>query len=1161
MNSRSTGQGPLRAWSGARRHTVAVCLAAVVVLGLCSSAQAATGTVRDDRLVDTVGAKTVGAQATVSAGPRKVAVLLFTFPGQPAEPWSANVIRSEVFTAPNSANAFYQEESYGGISLTGKLSADGDVFGWFRIAASPAGCPYNEWAREANEAANDAGIELAGYQHLIYMFPQQNSCSWSGIAGVSNAGAMINGNAGVGVITHELGHTFGLFHAGSWTCTSGGIRVQISDTCTISEYGDPFDVMGQTTTPRHNSGWNLAKLGILGPENVETVDASGTYSMHSALHPTTEPVVLRIPREKEVDGSVTSWYYLEIREKGGVFENVADASTTGVSIRVAPSNFSAETLLLDANPATPTFQDAPLGVGQTFDGGPVRIKTLAAGGGAATVSVELDEESTTAPAGLIATGGVERGQLQWTASTDDFGVERYVVFRDGSEIGTSKSTSFLDSPATVGDHEYVVYAEDASGNRSPASNAATATVTPDEEPPTAPADLTAVAGVEGVQLRWTASSDNFGVDHYLVFRDGSEIEGAEGTSFLDPLASSGTREYVVYAEDAVGNRSAASAPATVMVPVVSGPGCTAGSCRVTFRYAGAASSWQVPPGVGKADFTVEGAQGGGRRPSGWGARVKSSLGSLTAGEEAILSVGGAGELAADGRAGGFNGGGDGTRGGGGGGFTSVRLGGTLELLAAGGGGEGLKGFNAISEEEPAGGRGGSGGQAGTVGFPGIATQAYGATLGKGSGGVSAGSGAAGGAAGDVTGASACPGGAQAGATGASGGSFAGGGGQPGAGGGGGGGYVGGGQGGGGAVDACGSSAGSGGGGGGSSFAADGLAATFSGNVRRAGGQVSIEYPNPIAAGGRGYTTLPDQELAVPAASGVLASASGPAGDPLSASVATPPAHGSVVLEADGSFTYAPDPGYRGSDSFVYRVADFAGDYATAQVSLTVASPPAAAVSLPAAGGTYEVGQSVLTAFSCGEGAGGSGLASCTDSNGLKTGSGGFGHLDTAAAGSHEYTVTALSKDGLRESTSIGYAVVPASRLPGSPGAPPRDPAEPGPRVDLSLAAERESLSKLFRTGELFVTATVTEPAKVKLTGSTELATPTRRAGRTKSVATFVGKTVSFARPGERRVKLVLSGRERAALRGLSKLKLTITGRATDAAGATATKTVALTLRP
>ncbi len=413
----------------------------------------------------------------------------------------------------------------------------------------------------------------------------------------------------------------------------------------------------------------------------------------------------------------------------------------------------------------------------------------------------------------------------------------------------------------------------------------------------------------------------------------------------------------------------------------------------------------------------------------------------------------------------------------------------------------------------------------------------------------------------MTGASACLAGAEAGATGAPGGSFAGGGDEPGAGGGGGGGYIGGGQGGGAAVDTCGSSAGSGGGGGGSSFVAEGLAATFSGGVRRSGGQVSIEYSNPIAAGGRGYTTLADQELVVPAATGLLASASGPGGDALAASVDTPPAHGSLTLSSDGAFTYTPAAGFSGGDSFTYRAADSAGDYATAQVALTVASRPSASISLPAAGGTYEVGQSVSTAFSCAEGAGGPGLASCTDSNGIKTGSGGFAHLDTAAAGSHAYTVTALSKDGLSESSSIGYTVVSAARLPGGPEAPPKGPADPTPRVGLSLAVEKESLAQLRRTRELFVTATVTAPATVTLTGSVEWGVPSSGAGRTRPIVVFSGRTVSFAGPGERKVKLTLSRQESAALRGLSRLKLLVAGRATGEAGGTAAKRITPTLRP
>jgi len=1124
-----------------------------------------TGEVRDQRLVGAVEATAGEQTAAIPAGPRKTAVLLINLSGGGAGPWSQESARSEVFTGVNSASAFYEEESYGAFSLTGKLRADGDVFGWFNLNTSTAGCPFMEWQTKAKEAAADAGIDLSGYQHLIYMMPflgLQGPCSWFGVAGLNSNWVMINGDFGVKIVTHELGHNLGLLHAGSLSCNSGGVRVQISDNCTTAEYGDPFDTMGSTAA-RHSSGWNLAMLGILAPENVETIETSGTYSMRSALHATAEPTTLRIPHERGFGGEVTSWYYLEVREQGGVFENVNDATMTGVSIRIAPNpNLSPETLLLDANPATSTFNDAPLGAGQTFDsGGPVQIKTLSAGAGKATVSIKLDEEAPSAPTDLTATGGVTGVQLEWGASTDNLGVDHYLVFRDGSLVDTPAGTSFFDSSASVGDHEYVVYAEDGYGNRSAASNPAVATVEPDEEPPTTPTDLAATAELEGVLLEWEASSDNLGVERYLVFRNGKETGTASNDSFLDPLAPAGDLEYVLYAEDAAGNLSTASAPASLTVPAIFGPVCEAGTCQDTVRYTGATTPWTVPPGVQKADFTVEGARGGDFGFN-FGASVEATLGSLTPGDAVTLSLGGVGEAYSEGGGGGFGGGGDGTRGGGGGGFSSVTLDSTLMLLAGGGGGSGARGSNPITEMQPRGGSGGYGGALGGAGSNGGATDALGATLGKGAGGASGGNGALGGAGGGVTGSSTCGGGASAGGDGATGIGFSGGGGASGAGGGGGGGYVGGGQGGGGAGDACGDAAGAGGGGGGSSFAAPGLSATFSAGTRSGAGRASISYPNPVAAATRKYMTLPDHELVVPAASGVLAGASGPSGVQLSASVASPPGHGSLTMEDDGSFSYLPAPGYAGSDSFTFQVTDPSGEYASAKATLTIPAPPSASISTPAPGGTYPVGQSAPTAFSCSEGAGGTGLSSCNDSNGAKTASGGAGHLDTSTLGAHTYTVSAVSKDGLTASSSIDYTVVPAPLLPGErPQGPPNKPESPPLKVDLSLGVERESLSKLLRTGKLVVAATVNEPAKVALAGSAELKVSARGNAQTRLVAVFKGKTVSFVEPGGKKAALVLSGRGREALRGLRRLRLVIAGKAIDAAGETMTRTVALTLQP
>src|SRR6185436_12843752 len=59
------------------------------------------------------------------------------------------------------------------------------------------------------------------------------------------------------------------------------------------------------------------------------------------------------------------------------------------------------------------------------------------------------------------------------------------------------------------------------------------------------------------------------------------------------------------------------------------------------------------------------------------------------------------------------------------------------------------------------------------------------------------------------------------------------------------------------------------------------------------------------------------------------------GDSLTATVAAPVAHGSLTLNADGSFTYTPASNYFGADSFTYRANDGVVNSGLATVSLTI----------------------------------------------------------------------------------------------------------------------------------------------------------------------------------------------------------------------------------
>lgn len=69
-----------------------------------------------------------------------------------------------------------------------------------------------------------------------------------------------------------------------------------------------------------------------------------------------------------------------------------------------------------------------------------------------------------------------------------------------------------------------------------------------------------------------------------------------------------------------------------------------------------------------------------------------------------------------------------------------------------------------------------------------------------------------------------------------------------------------------------------------------------------------------------FSTVEDQILNV-AAKGVLANDTDPENNTLSAILRTSPAKGSLILNADGSFKYTPNPNYFGTDSFTYMAND------------------------------------------------------------------------------------------------------------------------------------------------------------------------------------------------------------------------------------------------
>lgn len=185
-----------------------------------------------------------------------------------------------------------------------------------------------------------------------------------------------------------------------------------------------------------------------------------------------------------------------------------------------------------------------------------------------------DTQAPTTPAGLTAVA-VSSSQinLTWSASTDNVGVAGYRVYRNGSLITTTSSTSYSNtglSPSTT--YSYTVAAYDAAGNASAQSAPASATTQPaaDAVPPTvsitSPASGAVVSGTITVTA---AASDNVGVVGVQFKVDGENLGGEDlsapySVSLDTTTLTNATHSLTAVARDAAGN-STTSAVVTIVV--------------------------------------------------------------------------------------------------------------------------------------------------------------------------------------------------------------------------------------------------------------------------------------------------------------------------------------------------------------------------------------------------------------------------------------------------------------------------------------------------------------------------------------------------------------------------------------------------------------------
>ena len=536
-----------------------------------------------------------------SGTPRTVAIVVITFSSTVAPSYTDAQLQNVLVSNPNSVSNYFSEQSYGAVSFRGIVNAAGDVF-HASIAASGSGCSSNAWQTWGSQAKAIVGAStLNQYDHVIYVFNSQGTCAWAGLAYMPGSEVYIDNAFVLSVVSHELGHNLGVHHAAALRCTSGGQNVAFSSAayaCTPSEYGDPYDIMGSSSTNQQNafhklqSGW----LGASSGPRVQTITASGDYTVGPlesssgvALllvpHVTTGAIVATNPAT--VLGDTFALDFRQPTGAGTYFDAYAPSSAAigGVQIRLVqtPGGAANQTQLIDANPLTATFADAALTPGATFTDATdaITITTTDVNPLGATVHVTIGTPSgggttapldTTPPSSVSSlTATVESGPvvtLAFGAATDDHAVASYRVTRDGAQIDNlaADSTTYDDWTAPYGAHTYGVAAVDSAGNVGPIATVATviAVPVPPSSPPstkpgipkpstTKPATkaktvkvtvriVGASAGDRRALLSWTRVA---GARGYVVSRNGRRLRATKARTLVDTTPPRGKLLYVV----------------------------------------------------------------------------------------------------------------------------------------------------------------------------------------------------------------------------------------------------------------------------------------------------------------------------------------------------------------------------------------------------------------------------------------------------------------------------------------------------------------------------------------------------------------------------------------------------------------------------------------
>ncbi|HUH92770.1 MAG TPA: Ig-like domain repeat protein [Casimicrobiaceae bacterium] len=460
-----------------------------------------------------------------------VLVIMANFNNTAAPAFTQSQAQQVMTTSSNSVANYYSEVSYGGQLLNVTVTST-----WVTMNL-PAGCSgsyYTSIASAANTAAQALNpiYNPSNYNFVVYLFPQQ-ACGWSGLAYVGFPHqAFINGTGAfvTQVIAHEMGHNFGLYHAGSLNCGSA----TIGGSCSAAEYGDPWDTMGNQRAMHFNAVQKL-DLGWIGSTTVKTHSSgSANYTLSPLETGGAATYAVKIPTS-----NASRTYWLEYRQPIGFDAPLSAYPNNGVQVRVSSpfevASGADDTEILDMTPGTNgNFTDSALVVGQSFLDSTTGVNIIVTGASASAVTVSVTKGGSTATTTTLSSSAnpsTAGASVTFTATVTGSSPTGTVSFKDGSVSisgcsavavsgsGNTRTAQCATSALTAGTHSVVAsYSGDTSNA---ASSSATLSQTVNGTGSTTGIATSLTPSTVGTSVTLTGTVSGSSPTGTINFKDGS----------------------------------------------------------------------------------------------------------------------------------------------------------------------------------------------------------------------------------------------------------------------------------------------------------------------------------------------------------------------------------------------------------------------------------------------------------------------------------------------------------------------------------------------------------------------------------------------------------------------------------------------------------------